>query len=269
MQQLVTEVAEEVQSKYYGKYRGCVVDNADPDGLGRLRLSVPSLLGQAETRWALPCLPLAGETDVGLFLIPDPGAQVWVEFEEGDISQPIWVGGFWRPGEREQEAALGKPEKRVLKTPGGHVLEFDDTADGERARVRHPSGAELTIDERGSITVADAQGARLLLDADGNELSAEDANGNALVMKGEGTSIDDANGNRVQMGAAGVTVKAQQVVVDAAQVSLGGQGGEPVIKGQSFLTAYMTHTHPTAMGPSGPPIPTSELQSLSVKVRSS
>ena len=56
------------------------------------------------------------------------------------------------------------------------------------------------------------------------------------------------------------------VTLEASQVALGGSGGEPVIKGTSFLTLFATHVHPTAMGPSGPPIPQGEMSSLSTKV---
>jgi hypothetical protein len=51
-------------------------------------------------------------------------------------------------------------------------------------------------------------------------------------------------------------------------VNLGGAGGEGVIKGQSFMSIYAAHTHPTSMGPSGPPIPMGEFASISFKVKS-
>jgi len=66
-----------------------------------------------------------------------------------------------------------------------------------------------------------------------------------------------------------INVKGQQIVVEGSQVMLGGQGGEPVIKGTSFLSLFATHMHPTAMGPSGPPIPQGEMSSLSSKVLTS
>ena len=85
-----------------------------------------------------------------------------------------------------------------------------------------------------------------------------------------GTTVQDANGNKIEMTASGVSVKASATVtVEGSAVMLGGQGGEPVIKGTSFLTLFATHIHPTGMGPSGPPIPQGEMSSLSSKVMSS
>ena len=74
------------------------------------------------------------------------------------------------------------------------------------------------------------------------------------------------NGNKIEMAAASINVKGQMIVVEGTQVMLGGQGGEPVIKGTSFLPLFATHIHPTAFGPTGPPIPQGEMSSLSTKV---
>jgi hypothetical protein len=88
-------------------------------------------------------------------------------------------------------------------------------------------------------------------------------------MEASGTTLEDSNGNKIEMAASGVTVTGQQVVVKGTQVMLAGQGGEPIIKGQSFLTLFATHVHPSAMGPTGPPIPQGEMSSLSTKVLTS
>lgn len=262
-------VVEEMASRYYGKYRGWVVENEDPEGRGRLRLAVPAVLGkEGVTGWALPCLPFGGIADQGLFTVPEPGAQVWVEFEAGELSKPIWTGTFWQtkddvPEEAQREA----PTARVLKTPAGHALVMDDEEDAEQIRLVHPEGTELLMDEKGSVKLTDGGGATVTMDAEAGELTVEDSNGNRMVMSSSGTTVEDANGNKVEMAASGVTVEGAQVVIKGQQVGLAGSGGEPVLKGQSFLTLFMAHTHPTAVGPSGPPIPTgSELNALSMKV---
>lgn len=79
--------------KFYGKYRGLVVNNIDPLRIGRLMVSVPdySLIPIA---WAMPCLPVGG-LQMGIFTVPPPGAGVWVEFEQGDPDFPIWSGCFF------------------------------------------------------------------------------------------------------------------------------------------------------------------------------
>ena len=102
--------ATEHAGKFYGKYRGFVRDNNDPERLGRLRLEVPAVLGQGKanwSEWAWPCWPVGGNPDTGQHLIPDEGSSVWSEFEAGDPRYPIWSGIFVsgsNPGELPTEA---------------------------------------------------------------------------------------------------------------------------------------------------------------------
>lgn len=80
--------------KFYGKYRGTVVNNIDPEQIGRILAIVPAVSNVAPTSWAMPCVPFAGKAE-GFFAVPQIGAGVWIEFEGGDPDKPIWVGGFW------------------------------------------------------------------------------------------------------------------------------------------------------------------------------
>jgi len=122
---------DKVEHKYYGKYRGTVVDSKDPLNLGRLKLKVPSILGEKEvTGWALPCLPYGGAKDQGFFFIPEKDASVWVEFEAGDLQYPIWVGTFWRkldgnpeiPEQAQDDAA----NQRIIRTSTGLMIQLND-----------------------------------------------------------------------------------------------------------------------------------------------
>ncbi len=270
MEEVIAQLVEKVQSRYYGKYRGFVADNDDPLRQGRLRLRIPSVLGEAVTNWALPCLPFGGLADQGLFSVPEIGAQVWVEFEAGALDYPLWTGTFWTQQDAVPAEVKSPPTTRQFKTPGGHYWLFEDAEDEQRVRIEHSTGASLDIDAQGTINLADAGGATVTLDAENGVLRIEDANGNTLTLDQAGTVVEDANGNRVEMGAAGITVKGMKVVVEGSQVMLGGEGGEPLIKGQSFLSLFMSHVHtasPTG-GPTSPPIPQGEMSTLSMKVTS-
>jgi len=86
-------------TKFFGKYRGKVENNVDSMlQLGRIQVSVPDALGEGRMSWAMPCVPYAG-SGVGFFAIPPVGANVWVEFEGGNLDSPIWSGCFWGRGE--------------------------------------------------------------------------------------------------------------------------------------------------------------------------
>ncbi len=88
---------DDYYKKYYGKYRGKVLDNIDPDDLGRIIAYVPNVPG-SKTNFAMPCVPYAGP-GVGLYTLPPIDANVWIEYEGGDPNFPIWSGCFWGPDE--------------------------------------------------------------------------------------------------------------------------------------------------------------------------
>ena len=163
---VVETMLEWMRSHYFGKYRGVVTDSADPNLRGRIKVRVPAVLGDAEV-WALPCVPYAGDK-VGFFFLPEPGTAVWVEFEGGDPSYPIWTGCFWADGQVPDD---GKPERKVLRT-GKITLRIDDEADevdlhttsdaavrlGDDAVVDN-AGATLTVGQGG--VVSEHAGAKL------------------------------------------------------------------------------------------------------------
>lgn len=119
-------------TRYFGKYRGKVENNVDPMMMGRMQVSVPSVLGDGRLGWAMPCSPYAGKS-VGFFAVPPTGANVWVEFEAGDPDFPIVAGCFWGPGEAPASPAV--PQMKVLKTDGVKI-QLSDV----------PGGGGLTIE---------------------------------------------------------------------------------------------------------------------------
>lgn len=271
MEETLIRLAEQIDEKRYGKFRGIVTDNKDPEKRGRLKILIPAVLADQETDWALPCLPYGGFDQQGMFMVPQVDAQLWVEFEEGDINRPIWVGTFWQQTSDVPEgAAKDEPTTRLLQTQSGHILQFDDEEGEEQFRLFHPADAEMLIDKNGTISLRDTSGAMLTMDAENNEIVVEDANGNIMTMDSAGTKVEDANGNVVEMSAAGITAEAPKIVLKGSQVHLGDEGGEPVIKGQSFLSMFATHIHtvaPVVGGPTSPPIPQGEISTLSTTVK--
>jgi len=99
-------------TQYFGKYRGKVKNNIDPMMLGRVQVGAPAVLGDTSLAWAMPSVPYAG-SGVGFFMIPPVGANIWVEFEGGDIDYPIWSGCFWEAGEVPASPAV--PQMKVIK----------------------------------------------------------------------------------------------------------------------------------------------------------
>ena len=149
--------------KFYGKYRATVLNNIDPLQLGRILASVPDVLGPTPTSWAMPCVPIAGKQS-GTFVIPQIGAGVWIEFEQGNPDYPIWVGGYWGIAAEVPLAALGgnpASPSIVLQSALQNSIIISDMPPAPAPPVQPPptppvGGITLRSTTGASITVNDA-----------------------------------------------------------------------------------------------------------------
>jgi uncharacterized protein involved in type VI secretion and phage assembly len=155
--------------RYYGKYRGTVINNVDPEQRGRIQAMVPDVLGLSTSSWALPCLPLAGKQE-GTFAVPQVGAGVWIEFEQGDPDYPIWTGGFWGSVSEVPPLALAPPavppgQNIVVQTTGLTTLVLSDSAPTPSTGgilLKSKSGAMIVVNDTG-IYIQNGKGASVTL----------------------------------------------------------------------------------------------------------
>lgn len=139
--QMLMDVLERLRHRFFGKYRGTVTD-VDAGAL-RIKAKVPAVLADQTTGWCMACVPYAGD-NVGMAFLPEVGAGVWIEFEGGDVSYPIWVGCYWREGEIPSDAA---PGVKVIVTKSGHKLILDD--DASSIKLSDPNNNSITLDRNG------------------------------------------------------------------------------------------------------------------------
>jgi Type VI secretion system/phage-baseplate injector OB domain len=157
------------KERFYGRYRGLVIDNIDPAQIGRIQAQVPDVLGEVSSSWALPCVPATG-IQAGCFIVPEIGSQVWIEFERGDPDYPIWTGGFWGlvadvPVLALAPAAIPPGQNIVLQTTGQNALVLSDappSPTGAGGVLQAPGGAMIVVNETG-IIISNGQGATITL----------------------------------------------------------------------------------------------------------
>ena len=89
-------------------YRAVVDENHDPQQRGRLQVSVPSV-GVSST-WAEACLP---PVPMVLLALPTVGSTVWVQFEDGHRSRPVWTGIIWETAMAADQAVTSAASLRV------------------------------------------------------------------------------------------------------------------------------------------------------------
>lgn len=218
LDELIRAFHQLVESKFYGKYPGVVTDVDDPNEVGRVRAKVPEVLGEdIESGWATPSAPVGGGRNRGFFVLPDVGDTIWIEFQAGDISRPIWSGTFWgNPSSGNGQDDLG--------TPGGsEAPEGADAPAGSGQNVwRTSAGHLISMDDEGGVVVlAEAAGAEIRITAQG------------------------------------------EVTITADKIKLGDKAGQKLVLGDAFMSLFNSHTHPTGVGPSGPPVQPMTAQHLS------
>jgi uncharacterized protein involved in type VI secretion and phage assembly len=152
------------EDRYYGKYRGTVEENVDPDNRGRLKVQVPDIAINPST-WALPCFPFAS-LQQGFFIVPSMKSSVWVEFEQGDTDYPVWSGCFFDEGVPVPAPASETPpdtQALVIQTQGQNLFVLSD-APGPTGGIllKAASGAMISINDSG-ITITNGQGATITL----------------------------------------------------------------------------------------------------------
>lgn len=156
------------EDRFYGKYRGTVINNVDPKQEGRLLVQVPDVLGLTPSSWAVPCVPLTGPTgtQMGVYLVPPIGAGVWVEFEQGDPDYPIWVGCRWGSAAEVPALALaGLPVSPniVLQTTGQNTIMMSDVPGPTGGiMLKSTTGASIIVNDTG-IYIQNGKGASIVM----------------------------------------------------------------------------------------------------------
>lgn len=151
--------------RFYGKYRGLVLNNVDPMQQGRLMVQVPDVTGLIPSSWAMPCVPFAGK-QMGFWALPQIGAGVWVEFEQGNPDFPIWTGCWYHSVAEVPALALAAPPgvpNVVLQTQAQNTIMISDVP-GPTGGIllKTTTGALISINDVG-ITLSNGKGAMITM----------------------------------------------------------------------------------------------------------
>lgn len=147
--------------KYYGKYRAVVTNNVDPLMIGRIQVICPDAASLVPTTWCMPCVPVAG-INMGMFSPPIIGSGVWIEFERGDPSKPIWVGCYWGLGAEvpvlSRIVPPAVPGITLQTTLKNGIVISDTPGPTGGIMIQSKLGATISISDIG-IVISNGQGA--------------------------------------------------------------------------------------------------------------
>jgi len=192
--------------RWYGAFPALVTDIVDPEGLGRVKISLPwspDTAGARYETWARLATFMAGNNR-GSWFIPDVDDEVLIVFEGGDPRRPYVIGSLWNGKDSPPESmdGAGKNFKKVLRSRNGVKLTMDDTDGREQFILETPGGQKLTLkDGPGAVEIVDS-------------------NGNSIKMETSGITITAAA--KVTINASQVAVSAGMVTVDAAMSKFSG-----------------------------------------------
>jgi uncharacterized protein involved in type VI secretion and phage assembly len=208
----VTDVFEQfsaspsLSGQFFGVAIGIVTNNKDPDGLGRVKLTLPWISDDAESNWARIAAPMAGKGR-GCYFLPEVDDEVLVGFEHGSLDSPYVLGGLWngkdKPPATNQD---GKNDVREIRSRSGHVIRLTDKNGDEQIEIVDKS-------TKNSIVIS-TKGNTITISADA-DIAIQSKNGK-LKLSGKGVEITSQ---------ADVKIEAtQNIAVQAsAQLNLKGQ----------------------------------------------
>lgn len=213
--------------RWYGVYPALVNDIRDPDGIGRVKVTLPRSLDTGSNRyeaWARVATMMAGN-NCGSWFIPDVNDEVLVAFEEGDPRRPYVVGGLWNSADRPPQSmdGAGQNNLKVLRSRSGVKVTLDDTTAQEKCIIETPGGQRITLhDGPGSVEIVDS-------------------NGNSIKLQTSGIVVNST---------AKVTVSASTLEISAAMVTV--NAGMSTYSGVLQADTVICNSIISASAPAGP-----------------
>ena len=167
--------------RFFGVAIGVVTNNKDPDGLGRVKTSLPWMADQVESDWARVVTPMAGPGR-GVYFLPEVNDEVLVAFAHGNPDTPYVLGGLWNGQDKPPESNRdGKNDLRVIRSRSGNVIRFSDAEDDAKIEIIDSSAQNtivirtkdnsITITAAGDVTVQSGNG-KLKLSGNGVEITS-------------------------------------------------------------------------------------------------
>lgn len=275
MEKLIANLARSVEQRFYGKYRGFVKKNEDPEKLGRLLVTVPSVLGDKVAVWAFPCVPYGGMPDQGFLFIPEIKAGVWIEFEEGDPEFPIWVGTFWskpsgkselpkpnQPDGKEKGEVQSPPSSKIIKTKKGHTIQLEDKDGDEMILLVEGKNKHVVTLDKDGIKITDGVNHHIItLNKDGIE-TKDGRNYHIITLDKDGIKAKDGmNNHEITLKRSGIEVKAQlsfsvtagenTFKMDSRGISFEDYAGNKITMGAAGITMTDPAQNKISIGPAG------------------
>jgi uncharacterized protein involved in type VI secretion and phage assembly len=207
---------------WYGVYPALVSDNNDPDGQGRVKITLPWSPDTGSERyevWARLATMMGGNNR-GTWFIPDTNDEVLVMFEAGDPRRPYVIGGLWNGKDSAPESMDSNNTKKVIRSRNGVKVTLDDTDGQEKFIAETPGGQKVTLkDGPGAVWI-------------------EDSNGNSVKLETAGITVTASA--KVTVNASLVEISASMVTVNAGMSKFSGVVQADTVISNTVISAAYT-----------------------------
>ena len=141
---------------------GIVTDNQDPDGWGRVKVKYPWLSGEHASDWARMVAIGAGPQR-GIQFLPEINDEVLVGFEMGDVHHPYVIGGLWNgqdapPKKNSEVVSNGRVQQRIIRSRTGHTIVLDDSDSSSSISIADKNGNKIVLDSKSNHVLIETQG---------------------------------------------------------------------------------------------------------------
>ncbi|NTD97584.1 type IV secretion protein Rhs [Agrobacterium tumefaciens] len=173
-----------------------VIDNADPQGQGRIKVKFKWACKTNDvTEWLRVITPDAGSSEKvsknrGFVFIPEIGDQVAVSFEEGNIARPIVLGSVFHG--KSGSGGSASNNSKSLTSKSGHTFTMDDAGGmlmKDKTGLNH-----VFIDGNNEITVTSDNIVKLQT---GNVMLIMDKSADKIIIQAKNIEIRAAEDFKV------------------------------------------------------------------------
>jgi uncharacterized protein involved in type VI secretion and phage assembly len=210
--------------RWYGVYPAIVTDIKDPDGQGRVKVTLPWSADSGGARyeaWARLATLMAGNNR-GSWFVPDTNDEVLLAFEGGDTRRPYVLGALWNGSDKPPASmdGAGRNDRKLLRSRNGVKVTLDDSSGQEKFIAETPAGQKVTLtDGPGTVEIVDS-------------------NGNAIKLGPSGIVINASA--KVTITASLVEVSASMVTVNAGMSKFSGVVVADTVISNSVISASYT-----------------------------
>ena len=224
-----------------------LVDEVDAK-LARVKVKFPWMNPPQKSHWA-PIASLLSGKKRGARFMPERDDEALIAFDRGQFDHPYVVGFLWNG---EDESPDDVKQNRVVVTPGGHELRFEDKEGDRRVVLKSKGGHSLTLDDKTNrVTLATAHGGKVTLDDSPPKAVVEASNHTVTLEPGTvkvsatgmlqltstGPTTVNASGMLTVSGSGLVNLSASVLTVSAGVTTFSGVVIAPTVIASSVVSA--------------------------------